>query len=175
MSPIELLVTFAELSVSYIGFASIVAAIQSVGRRKWSLSDRLVFRVLIEISVVSVFLSLIPVTLSSTGMAATAIWVISSAIALVASVSAAIFRRYQNRRLLGHQPKVGMFVAAPLALSAAILSLLNLTIWRSATAYVSVMLIVIAIASALFLALVFRFFPLVDGGSLDAEVEDTRG
>ena len=77
MNPFDLLVTFAELAVSYIGFASIVAAIQSLGGRTWEPLDKLLFRQSIEGSIVGVFLSIVPVSLSAAGTisGSTLIWV----------------------------------------------------------------------------------------------------
>lgn len=163
MNPFDLLVTFAELAVSYIGFASIVAAIQSLGGREWAPVDKMLFRVLIEISIVGVFLSLIPVTLSTLEMNSDRLWVISSAIALLSSGAAMFVRSRQNRRYLKRQPTVGKFVALPLGFLSVTLSVLNLALWRTAPAYMIVMLIWLTIASAMFLALVFRFFPLSPG------------
>jgi len=39
-------------------------------------------------------------------------------------------------------------------------NILNIAVWRAAPAYIVIMLSWLAIASAVFLALVFRFFPL---------------
>jgi energy-converting hydrogenase Eha subunit C len=160
MNPFDLLVTFAELAVSYIGFASIVAAIQTLGGRTWEPLDKLLFRGLIEGSIVGVFLSMIPVTLSAAGVQPEPIWIISSLLALVVSVSAPILRRRNNQQFIGRQPRVGQFVMLPLALSSIGLTVANLAVWRGPSAYVFVMLIWVAIVSANFLTLVFRFFPL---------------
>jgi len=156
----DLLVLFAELSVSYVGFASIVAAVQSLGGRSWTLLEKLLFRGLIEISLVGLMLSLLPLTLDSAGLAAGVLWVVCSAVSLAVGASAAFLRSRMNRRLLGHQPRVGLFVAIPLASVTFSLNVANIVIWRSSTAYLFVMFIVVLLASAMFLNLVMNLFPL---------------
>ncbi len=80
MNPNDFLATLAEVSVAYVGFASIVAVIHSVRSDSWSPEDRIVFRALIEIGLGCVVLSLIPNALSSVGLGPSTIWVVPTGI-----------------------------------------------------------------------------------------------
>jgi hypothetical protein len=162
LNAIDLLAIFAELAVSFVGFASIVAAIQSLSGRSWSALDKLLFRSLIEISLVVLFLSLIPLAMSSAGIEAGVIWVSCSALALAVGLAATVVRSVMNRRYLGRQPRVGLYIAVPLAVVSLALNITNILVWRTATSYVFVMLLVVLMASAMFLNLVINLFPLGD-------------
>lgn len=125
----------------------------------------MVFRALIEISLVGVLLGLIPVTLSSAQVGASATWVVSSVIAIIVAIQANVRRLIQARSVLGEQPKIGIMVALPMAILAIGLNIANIALWRAATPYVFTLLIIVLLASAMFLNLVFRLFPLSERDS----------
>ena len=160
MNPNDLLATLAEISVAFVGFASIVAVIHSVRSDSWLPGDRILFRALIETGLGSVVLSLVPIAVSIVGMSTPTIWVVSSSIFAITVVVAVIRRFYQYRRYAGELPKFGRTFVIPVAFLGLVINVANIFVWQTAAAYVIGVLLLVVTASGMFLNLIIRFFPL---------------
>ncbi len=82
----DLLLTIAEVSIAYVGFASIVAVLSSSRPGGWEPEDRIIFRAMIEVGFLCVLMSFIPHTIASAGVPEEVVWPTASAIAVALSV-----------------------------------------------------------------------------------------
>ena len=80
-----LLLTIAEVSVAFAGFAGIVAIIGRRGTGEWHAGDLLRFWQMIEVSMLGVIFSLLPFVFYHAGITASQTWAASSAMLAAAS------------------------------------------------------------------------------------------
>jgi hypothetical protein len=159
-NPEGLLTTIAEVAVAYVGFASIVAVIQSARAEEWLAEDRLIFRAMIEVSFATLLLSFLPGAVALLGLAEPTTWGVASALGLGSGVALLVRRLLLVRRHLARVPRVGAWFFVPMSGLSWILLLGNLFAWRAAGPYVIAVLVSLAVASGMFLSLLARFFPL---------------
>jgi len=162
MNPEDLLILLAEISVAYVGFGSIVAALQSRSH-EWSIEDRLVFRALAEVAFGAFLVAIAPHLIASFDFAEGDIWAYSSGACLLSAPVVLVVRLVQVRKTVGRAPRslylIGylpffLFVACNAA---------NFALWRAAGPYLFGAVTVILQASAHFLFLLYRVFPLEGG------------
>jgi hypothetical protein len=60
MQPPDVLLSIGEVAIAYVGFSSIVAVFSAERRGGWLSEDRVIFRAMIELSLVSIFASFLP-------------------------------------------------------------------------------------------------------------------
>jgi len=88
-----------EVAIGLAGFAGIVAAIRHRDLSSWVAQDRLLLRILLVASAMSVVFAWLPALLSEAGINAPALWQISSLVLFIWQISAWIYRGRQGRRL----------------------------------------------------------------------------
>ena len=159
MDPYDLILTLAEISIAYVGFAAVVGVL-STRTADWTPDLRLLFRALIEIGLFSLLLCTLPHVLAAFEMPGADLWTYASATALVGAASMAGIRIYQVRTRLGHIIAIGKFLLIPLNFASLILFALNATIWKAAGPYVVGIMILLVSASSIFLALIYNLFPV---------------
>jgi len=113
----EVLLTIAEVSIAFAGFASIVAVL---GRREgggWSIEDVDRFWVMIEYSFAALFFSVVPFALHHSGVKDPALWASGSALmaAFLLGYAVMVTRRLIRHRLAGsvrsHWASIGAMYA----------------------------------------------------------------
>ena len=80
MKAAEALSALAEVSVAFAGFSGIVAAFRRHNPGEWSPLDRFRFRFMVEFSLATLALSLVPFFLSELGLPESRVWSLSSLI-----------------------------------------------------------------------------------------------
>jgi hypothetical protein len=155
----DLILTLAEVSIAYVGFAAIFG-ILSTRTRAWSPELRFMFRALIEVGIFSLYLSIIPHTLSFFGVMGSYLWMYSSIAALVGGILMGTARIYLIRTRLDNVPSVGKFLLIPLTLVTLALFLVNTLLWQQPGPYVLGIVLALATASSIFLSLIYRLFPI---------------
>ena len=88
-----------EVAIGIAGFAGIVAAIRHRDLSSWAAQDRLLLRILLVASAMSVVFAWLPALLSEAGISARALWQISSLVLFIWQISAWIYRGRQMRGL----------------------------------------------------------------------------
>lgn len=155
----EVLLTLAEVSIAYVGFAALFGILSSRAE-EWPGEVQLMFRALIEVGLVLVFLSLAPVVLALCHIDAPDRWLFASLIAMVTLLGNIGWRIHQIRTRLGHFPREAP-VAIPMVVVNLVLYAGNAVIWREPGPYVIALVNGLAGASLIFLAMVYRMFPIV--------------
>ena len=161
--PDDLLLTIAEVSIAYVGFASIVAVLSSRAGG-WEAQDRITFRAMVEVGFVLVLLSFIPHTLASAGVPEELVWPTASAIGVTVTASMSVRRVIQLRRHAGGVILFGRVFALPLSLFGIALNAVNVFVWQAVGPYVIALVLGLVIASGMFLLLLYRSFPLEGDG-----------
>ena len=141
------------------GFAAIFG-ILSTRTSAWSPELRLMFRGLIEIGIFSLYLSIIPHTLSFFGVMGAYLWMYSSIAALVGGILMGTARLYLIRTRLDNVPSIGKFLLIPLTLVTIALFLFNTILWQQPGPYVLGIVLALVTASSIFLSLIYRLFPI---------------
>lgn len=88
-----------EVEIGLAGFAGIVAAIRHRHLNSWAAQDRLLLRILLVASAMSVVFAWLPALLSEAGINAPTLWQISSLVLFVWQISAWVYRGQQARDL----------------------------------------------------------------------------
>lgn len=166
MDSYDLILTLAEISIAYVGFAAIFG-ILSARINIWPSELRLMFRALIEVGLFSLFLSVCPHTLNALGIKDTDLWMFASIAAVLGGTVMASARLYLVRTRLSQVPLVGKFLLIPVMTTTLLLYLLNAIVWREPGIYILGIVLGLATASAIFLALIYRLFPIPKEGSDD--------
>jgi hypothetical protein len=159
-SPETALTTIAEVAVAYVGFASIVAVIQSARSEEWQAEDRLIFRAMIEVSFATLLWCFLPAAAAVLELGERATWMVASALALATGAALLTRRMILVRRHLAGMPRAGTWFFLPMSVLSWVVLLANLLVWKAAGPYLIAVLISLAVASAMFLSLLARFFPL---------------
>ncbi len=162
MNPDDLLIVLAEVSIAFVGFASIVAALQANRARPWSRLDRFMFRAMVEAGILSFFTCVFPHAIGSFDVQEATIWSGASAISLVLGTASTIRRIFQSRQSLDELPKFGRRFLLPVVAAMLILHISNALYLQAAGPYVVSVLLSILIVAGMFLFLVIRLFPLTD-------------
>lgn len=160
--PPEVLLTIGEVAIAYVGFASIVAVLSASREGAWSVGDRIVFRAMIEVGFLTVLVSFLPRAVALTDLPEGGLWQVCSGINVLAGVAMVIRRVRQLQRHAGGVLPFGRAFALPLTGVHLLLNAVNVAVWHTAWPYVAAMVISLAVASGMFLFLLFRFFPLDD-------------
>ena len=155
----SVLLTLAELSIAYVGFAAIVGALSSKSQ-EWDTGTKVLFRSMIDIGLVNVFLCLIPNFLFLLAMDGTALWTISSSIAAVLVSGVFIARMVQIRRTLGTPLRIGRLVLIPLIVVTISAYLTNAVVYAEAGLYVLATGVHILVCTVQFLAVIYTLFPI---------------
>ena len=155
----DLILTLAEVSIAYVGFAAIFG-ILSTRTSVWSPELRIMFRALIEVGIFSLYLSIIPHTLNTLGVVGHYLWMYSSVAALVGGVPMGAARMYLIRTRLDKVPSVGKLLLIPLMLVTIVLFLTNALVRQQPGPYVLGIVLALATGSGIFLSLIYRLFPI---------------
>lgn len=154
-----ILLTLAEVSIAYVGFAAIFG-ILSTRAEAWPSDVQLMFRALVEVGLAALFISVIPSGLALLQFEHAHLWLIASAIALASAVTISGWRIYLIRSRLVRFPR-----EAPLLLTMSTVNLAlltgNILIWRAAGPYVLALIVSLVGASSIFLAMIYRMFPIL--------------
>ena len=162
----DLILTLAEVSIAYVGFAAIFGVLSSRAEI-WPPELRLLFRALIEVGLFSLFLSVCPYTLNALGIKEIDLWFYSSIGAVLAGVGMGVARLYLIRTRLPQVPVVGRYLLIPVMLITFLLFIVNAIVWREPGIYVLGIVLSLVGASAIFLALIYRLFPIPRRGNDD--------
>ena len=95
----DVFLTLAEVSVAFAGFSGIVAVFGRRDPGTWSLGDRYRFFSLVETSLVSAFLSLIPFGCTAMGLSPRTLWALSSILFVAYMVTSYLVHTLQYRSL----------------------------------------------------------------------------
>ncbi len=159
LNPENLLLVFAEVSVAYVGFGAIVAALQS-RTDSWSIENRFLFRAIVESAFGSLLVAVIPLLVSGFGYTEGALWAYSSSLVALGAVCALIFRVFQLRLAFNKQPRVLRYIAWPPTLFSLGCFVGNAFYWQAAGPYILANATMILQASVMFLVLLYRIFPI---------------
>ncbi len=118
------------------------------------------FRALIEVGIFSLYLSIIPHTLSFFGVMGAYLWMCSSIAALVGGILMGAARMYVIRTRLDNVPSIGKFLLIPLMLLTIAVFLVNTLVWQQPGPYVLGIVLTLATSSSIFLSLIYRLFPI---------------
>lgn len=162
MNPDDLLIVLAEISIAFVGFASIVAVLQANRDHPWSRQDRFVFRAMVESGIVSFFTCVFPHAIGSFDVREATIWSGASSICLLLVIASTTRRLLQSRRSLGQLPKFATQFVLPVVAAMSALHIGNALYWQAAGPYVVSVVLSILIVSGMFLFLVIRLFPITD-------------
>ena len=155
----ELLLTLAELSIAYVGFAAVVGVI-SQRAAAWPLELRLMFRAMIEVGLFSVLICILPVALATTGLTDQALWFMSSIVALACGGALFSARVFLLRTRLPGVPAISRVLLIPVSLIAMLINVANILIWREAAPYVAGALLPMGSGAVIFLTMIYTLFPL---------------
>jgi hypothetical protein len=108
----DLFVAFAEVSVAFAGFASIVTALQRQSQAKWADADRFRFRAGLRTSLIATAFSLLPLTLDLFGLNGVAIWQTSSGLLALYMIRSALTLRDPMARSVVWGPVMTLLAAA---------------------------------------------------------------
>lgn len=159
MESSDLILTLAEVSIAYVGFAAIFG-ILSTRTSVWSAELRVMFRALIEVGIFSLYLSIIPHTLNTFGVVEAHLWTYSSIAALAGGIPMGTARMYLIRTRLDKVPSVGKFLLIPLMVLTIALYLVNALVWQQPGPYVLGIVLALITGSGIFLSLIYRLFPI---------------
>lgn len=162
MNPGDLLIVLAEVSIAFVGFASIVAVLQANRTRPWSKQDRFMFRAMVEAGILNFFTCVFPHAIGSFDVQEATIWSGASAISLVLGIASTIRRFLQSRQSLDELPMFARRFILPVVAAMLILHISNALYWQAAGPYVVSVLLSILYVSGVFLFLVIRLFPIID-------------
>ena len=122
----DVLLTIAELSIAFAGFASIVVAFQHGEPSTWPPAVPVRLRAMIESSLGTMFCSLLPFLLYYWGIDGAALWSASSAIASAAlAILTVIFYQRARPFLGGGLSKTFTFTVAAVAVVVIVLQISN--------------------------------------------------
>ena len=156
----SVLLTLAELSIAYVGFAAIVGALNARSE-KWTPGTRILFRSMIDTGLMNVFVCLIPSFLFLLSLEGQTLWTISSAATVVLLAATFIARLVQIRRAIGAPLPIGKWLLIPLSIISIVAFTVNALIWQAAGVYVLATGIQLLINTVQFLAVIFALFPVV--------------
>jgi hypothetical protein len=156
----SILLTLAEISIAYVGFAAIVGAL-STSVEEWSTDLRILFRSMIETGLMTLFICVVPGVVSLFSLPETNLWMLSSAFAAALIVFAMITRLVQVRKTIGTPLRVAKIVLIPVMTLSVLLMLVNSLLLREAGPYTFVVLLCLLLCTVQFLAVTYRLFPLV--------------
>ena len=156
----EILYTLTEVAIAYVGFAAVFGVLSSRAEI-WPAEVQLMFRALIEVGLLVMFLCLTPISLELLGFEDSDQWLFSSLIGIGLGVLITIWRAYLVRSKLIKFPREFPVLILFTILNFVILSC-NVALWRSPGPYVLAVICSLAAASSIFLAMIFRMFPISD-------------
>jgi hypothetical protein len=100
-----ILTALAEVGIAIAGFSGIVVALQHRSGG-WPEIDKFRFNLLLQVSLVGVFSSLIPILLHLVNPAKTFVWAWSSGLWLAYFLIAVVYRAPRTRRVLTADPEL---------------------------------------------------------------------
>lgn len=100
MQAAEALAVLAEVSVAFAGFSGIVTAFRRRDLGEWSRLERFRFRFMVEFSLATLALSLLPLFLAELGLSESHVWSASSVVLGVGALSYLIRSALRVRRLV---------------------------------------------------------------------------
>jgi hypothetical protein len=154
----EVLYTLTEVSIAYVGFAAVFGVLSSRAEI-WPPEVQLMFRALIEVGLMVMFLCLVPIALELCRVDGSDRWLFASLGAVFAGIGLTIWRAYLVRFQLQRLPREGpVFILFTVANFGLLIG--NVVLWRSPGPYVIAIVFSLAAASAIFLAMIFRMFPI---------------
>lgn len=96
----EALTTLAEVSVAFAGFSGIVTAFRRRSPGEWSDLDRFRFRFMVEFSLATLALSMLPLFLAELGLSEPRAWTVASLVLGVGALAYLARSALQLRRLV---------------------------------------------------------------------------
>jgi hypothetical protein len=112
MQAADALTTLAEVSVAFAGFSGIVTAFRRRSPGEWSDLDRFRFRFMIEFSLATLALSMLPLFLAELGLSESRAWTVASLVLGGGALSYLARSAWQLRRLLAAGEPVSHTLAA---------------------------------------------------------------
>ena len=158
----SVLLTLAELSIAYVGFAAIVGALSTTSE-EWTVGTRILFRSMIDTGLMNVFLCLIPNVFYLLYFEGTSLWIVSSSLALLIVVLVFTGRMIQIRRTVGTPLAIGKWVLIPLMILAIAMYFTNAVVWRLPGVYVLATGVHLLVNTVQFLAVMWTLFPIRAG------------
>ena len=159
MNPEDLLILLAEIAVAYVGFGAIVAALQSRSQ-SWTIEDRVIFRALAEVALGAFFVAITPHLIASFDVAERTTWAYSSGACLFSGPAVLAVRIVQVRKTFGRASLSHYLIGYLPFLFFLGCNAANFLLWQAAGPYVLGTVTIILQASAHFLVLLYRVFPL---------------
>lgn len=154
----EVLYTLTEVAIAYVGFAAVFGVLSSRAE-VWPPEVQLMFRALVEVGLLVLFLCLTPITLELVGYNGTDQWYIASMIGISLGLILTAWRAYLVRSRLVQFPRE-LPVFAFFSVANFVILIGNAAFWRSAGPFVVAVITSLAAASSIFLAMIFRMFPI---------------
>ena len=136
------LLTLAEVSVAIVAFVTIILVVRQSTGQQLSLMQVLVARALIEMALIALIFSLLPILVSYFGVTDSDLWqMMSGALALGMGLIWGFwpYRRHRTAKSSDPSPGVTYYTIVPLSLAAAGLSLANAFLWASFSIYALVL------------------------------------
>ena len=155
----SVLLTLAEISIAYVGFAAIVGALTSKSQ-EWTDGTRILFRSMIDTGLVNVFLCLIPNFLYLLSLEGSTLWLSSSIITTAMVTVVFIVRMVQIRRIVRTPLAIGRWLLIPLSVTTIAVYSVNAGFWETAGPYVLATGINILLSTVQFLAVISTLFPV---------------
>jgi hypothetical protein len=154
----EILYTLTEVAIAYVGFAAIFGALSSRAE-VWPPEVQLMFRALVEVGLLIMFLCLTPIALELIDVDGADRWQVASLIGITLGAFLTAWRAYLVRSRLLRLPREAPFLFFFTIINFAILAT-NAIVWRTAGPYVIAIIMSLAAGSSIFLAMIFRMFPI---------------
>ena len=155
----SVLLTLAEISIAYVGFAAIVGALSSKSQ-EWTAGTKILFRSMIDTGLVNVFLCLIPNFLYLFAIDGPMLWTIASSVAATLVFGVFVARMLQIRRAVGAPLAIGRWLLIPLIIATLIAYVINTVIFGVAGLYVLATGVHILVSTVQFLAVIYTLFPI---------------
>jgi hypothetical protein len=154
----DLLQTLMEVSIAYVGFAAIFGVL-SVRADGWPVEIRFMFRALIEVGLTAVLLCVYPLVVLAFEAHGPDQRLIATWLGLATGLSLTGWRAYLLRRHLVRLPREAPLLFG-LSLISFIVMLGNAMLWQSPGPYILAVIITLVSTSAIFLAMIYRMFPI---------------
>jgi hypothetical protein len=156
----DVFLTLAEVSVAFAGFSGIVAVFSRRDPATWSVGDRYRFFSLVETSLVSAFLSVIPFGCAAMGLSPEMVWTVSSILFVVYTVASYVVHTLQYRSLPTDARKgaawIDVYAAAIVDVVILGLCAYNLTILREVGPFLLALLLLVGQSGFFFSRLLFH-------------------
>jgi hypothetical protein len=152
----DVLLTIAEISLTFAGFTSLIVVIRGPGRGQWRPIERIAMWLMVGWSLAALFFALLPVLLFHCGLPPALLWGLSSgALGLFILVfSSIMLRRARTARAEPMLPRAGRAfqVSVPLVVVVQLLAAVDLLLPRGPATYLIGVIALLAFAVFPFVA-----------------------